>query len=45
MARGTYRGTNRKRTSIGRAGNRMNMSSMNKHKRRSFKKYVAQGKK
>lgn len=44
MARGTYRGTNRKQTTIGKAGNRIKLSSMNKHKKRSFKKYIAQGK-
>jgi len=43
MARGSYNGINDKRTSTGRMSNSTKTSSMNKNKRKSFKKYRGQG--
>ena len=43
MARGSYHGINDKRTSTGRHSNKTKLSSMNKNKRKSFKKYRGQG--
>jgi hypothetical protein len=43
MARGSYNGISKKGTSTGRGRNATKMSSMNKHKRKSFKKYRGQG--
>ncbi len=43
MARGTYKGNNKKSTSQGKR-KRAKRSSMNKHKKRQFKPYAGQGK-